>query len=69
MKSEQEHKETKLERTRQWREINPDKIKEYQKQSLIKQAEKVICELCGKELTRHSLKRHQKGQNCNNQAI
>ena len=63
----EQHKETELERTKQWREANPDKIQEYRQRELIKGAEKVICELCGKESTKHHLKRHQQTKICKNQ--
>ena len=64
----QQHKEQELERAKQWREATPDKIQEYRKQELIKHAEKVICGICGKESTKHNLKRHQQSKHCSNQA-
>ena len=58
------NKETELERTKHWRSLNPDKVREYNKRDLIKQAEKVICDLCGCQSTKHNLNRHKKGTNC-----
>ena len=36
------NKETELERTKQWRKSSPDKVLEYNKRELIKQAERVM---------------------------
>jgi len=60
----QTNRETELERTKQWREENPDKIIEYNKKGLIRQAERVICDICRKDSTRHHLNRHKKSNNC-----
>ena len=58
------NKETELERTKQWREQNPDKVKEYNKRELIKQAEQVICDICGAGSTKHHLNRHKQSKKC-----
>ena len=58
------NKETELERTKQWREQNPDKVKEYNKRELIKQAERVICDICGEGSTKHHLNRHKQSKKC-----
>ena len=53
-----------LERSKQWRELNPDKIREYNKKSLITQAERVVCDICGCGSTRHHLNRYKKSIRC-----
>ena len=58
------NKEHELQRTKQWRESNPDKVVEYNNKSLIQQSEKVVCDTCGCESTRHNLKRHKQSNRC-----
>ena len=44
---------------RKYREDNTDKIKE-------RRSEKVICDVCGSEVTRHQIARHKRTTKCKN---
>ena len=61
----QQNKETELERVKQWRQSNPEKVIEQNKRSLLQQAEKIICDTCGCESTKHNLNRHKQSIRCN----
>ena len=58
------HTEENLERVRKWKELNPDRVLEYNKKSLMKQAEQVICNICGCSSTKHHLNRHKQSIKC-----
>ena len=63
------NKEAELERTKQYREANPDKIKDYNKKALVKQSEQVLCDVCGCASTKHNLNRHKTSTACKSQTI
>ena len=58
------NKESELERKQQWRKLNPDKVLEYNRRELIKQKERVICDVCGAGSTKHNLNRHKQSKTC-----
>ena len=58
------NKDIELDRTKKWREQNPDKVLEYNKRELIKQKERVICHICGAGSTKHNLNRHKQSKIC-----
>ena len=43
---------------------DPEKVIEYYEKSLIHQAEKVACDICGSEPTRHNLTNQDMYSNC-----
>lgn len=56
-KYRKEHKEEVLEKWKEYRQINKSKIAQ-------RSAEKIICDLCGKETTRNHISRHKKSSAC-----
>jgi hypothetical protein len=67
----QDNKEYILQRNKEWRENNKEYIAEYNKvcdktKKKEREKSKLECPLCGLEVTRYKLKRHQEGRNCKN---
>jgi hypothetical protein len=67
----QDNREIILEKNKEYRKNNKEKIAEQQKQAdktkkKEREKSKLECPLCGLEVTRYKLKRHQEGRNCKN---
>lgn len=67
----EDNREKILERNKEYRKNNKEKISEQQKQAdktkkREKEKSKLECPLCGLEVTRYKLKRHQESRNCKN---
>ena len=58
------NKESELERTKQWRELNPERVRELNKISEIRRLMKISCDVCGCETSFKNLNRHKQSKKC-----
>ena len=58
------NKESELERTKQSRELNPERVRELNKISEIRRLMKISCDVCGCETSFKNLNRHKQSKKC-----
>ena len=58
------NKDSELERTKQWRDLNPEKVRENNKKSEAKRLIKLTCDVCGCETSQKNLSRHKQSKKC-----
>ena len=63
-KNYQLNKESELERTKEWRELNPDKVRELNRNSETKRLMTIICDVCGCNSSQKHLHRHKQSNKC-----